>query len=151
MIRRARLAIVLAGAAAVLVGVAGYLGNAAPAVPVVSTREAASGRPYVVKLHARWCPVCMWTRGIWPRIEGAYAGRVTLVVFDFTNDTTTEASRVDAARLGLGNFFDEYSGTTGVIVVLDGRSKEVKARIKGHRDFAVYREAVDAALRSAEP
>jgi hypothetical protein len=59
---------------------------------------------------------------------------------------TTDASRAEARRLGLEPFFDEYAGATGIIVVLDGATRAVTASIKGSRDFAEYRAAIDAAL-----
>jgi len=88
----------------------------------------------------------MVTKGVWSEIEKTYAGRVNLVVLDFTTDAKADASRAEATRLGLTKFFDEYGGATGTIVVLDGRTKDVTASINGSRDFATYRTAIDAAL-----
>ena len=139
-------------ATSVIVGVlafayAMYTSNEAPRVAAVSAAEAATaGKPYVVKLHAQWCPYCMITKGVWSEIEQAYAGRVHLVVLDFTNEANTAASRTEATRLGLDKFYQEYAGATGIIVVLDARTKEVTAEIQGSRDFAEYRAAIDAAL-----
>lgn len=128
-------------------GVMAYITNAAPTVQAISATEAAAaGKPYVVKLHAKWCPICMVTKGVWSQIDAAYAGRVNLLVLDFTNQANTDASRAEAARLGLDKFFDDYGGATGTIVVLDGRTKDVTASINGSRDFAEYRSAIDAAL-----
>jgi thiol-disulfide isomerase/thioredoxin len=137
---------------AVLAGVATFLyaGNAAPTVPSIATADAAvAGAPWVLKLHAQWCPVCMLTKGMWSEIEAMYASRVRLAVFDFTDDTTTAASRAEAERLGLGAVFAEVTGVTGTIVVLDGNSKEVVAWIDGSRDFGEYRAAIDAAIAAA--
>ena len=132
----------LVGAAALLIGV-----NAAPEVPVIpSTEVTASTQPYVVKLHARWCPVCLVTKDAWSDVQEAYAGRVRFVVFDFTTDATTEVSRSEARRLGLGALFDEYLGETGTVLVLDGMSKEVKHALHGTRDLAEYRAAIDATV-----
>jgi hypothetical protein len=123
-----------------------YSGNAAPVTaPVAASDLADPARPYVIKLHAQWCPVCMVTKGVWGEIEKAYAGRVNLVVFDFTSEASTTASREEAERLGLKPFFDEHEGASGVVVVLSGR-KDVLASIKGSRDFGEYRGAIDAAL-----
>jgi hypothetical protein len=91
----------------------------------------------------------MVTKGMWAQIEETYSGRVKLVVLDFTNETNTEASRVEAGRLGLEEFFKEYAGATGTIVVLDGRTRQVTASISGSRDFAEYRAAIDAALAAS--
>jgi hypothetical protein len=83
---------------------------------------------------------------MWAQVESTYAGRVSLLVFDFTNEATTAASRVEAKRVGLEQFFDAHAGWTGAVVVLDGRTKEEKAAIQGSREFADYQEPIDAAL-----
>lgn len=150
MIKKVLLVLTVLGAVLVAAGYAMYVGNPAPSARPISAEEAAkTGKPYVVKMHAQWCPVCMVTKGVWSQIEETYATRVNLLVLDFTNDASTEASRAEAARLGLEKFFDEYAGATGTIVVLDGRTREVTASIGGSRDFAEYRAAIDATLKRA--
>lgn len=135
-------ALVLAGAVGLMIAL-----NPAPQVPAVSASEALEiRRPYVIKLHARWCVVCMMTRASWTAVQEAYAGKLRFVVFDFTTDATAEASRVEAMRLGLGAVFEEYSGETGTVLVLDGASKEVLHALRGHRPLEDYRAAIDAAL-----
>jgi hypothetical protein len=137
--------LVLAGAGAFL-----YATNATPVVPPISAGDAAaSAKPYVVKLHARWCPICMVTQNVWPQVRQAYSGKANLVVFDFTNEKTTAASREDAKRAGLESVFEDYLGVTGPIVVLDARTRAVRAEIGGTRSFAPYRAAIDAALAAA--
>jgi hypothetical protein len=152
--RRSRSIALLSAGLIVAVAGALYLGNPAPvAAPIAAADLANPARPYVIKLHAQWCPVCMVTKGVWGEIEQTYAGRVNLVVFDFTNETSTATSRAEGGRLGLGPFFEEYQGATGLVVVLSG-GKEVLAAIKGSRDFGEYRAAIDAALagsRSGRP
>ena len=127
-----------------------YARNATPTVPPITTAEAtAAGAPWVIKLHAQWCPVCMLTKGMWSEIETTYADRVRLAVFDFTDVETMSASHAEAERLGLAAVFEEVRGSTGSIVVLDGRSREIAAWINGSRDFGEYRAAIDAALAAA--
>jgi thiol-disulfide isomerase/thioredoxin len=147
MIKKALLAVGLLGVLLIASGFVLYARNSAPVVPPLSTADVAgTGKPYVVKLHAKWCPICMVTKGVWTDIEKAYGNRVNLVVLDFTNDANTEASRAEAKRLGLTKMFDEYGGATGMIVVVDGRTRDVVSAIKGSRDFSGYRAAIDAAL-----
>jgi thiol-disulfide isomerase/thioredoxin len=135
----------------VISGAVVYATNGAPVVAAVSAAEAGRPtKPYVVKVHAKWCPVCMTTRGVWSQVQKSYADRVNLVVFDITNETTTAASRAEAKRLGLEAFFDEYAGGSGVVYVIDGPTKAVKGELAGDRDLAHYRTAIDAVLRSAE-
>ena len=133
----------------VAVGAVSYFRNGPPAVPPVPAAEAsAPSKPYVVKLHAQWCPVCMLTKPVWRDIEREYSSRVNLVVFDFTDQAATDASRTEAERLGLRRFFDERAGWTGTIAVIDARTRETTAAIHGSRDFAEYRAAIDASLRA---
>ena len=137
------LAVALVAAASVM-----YVRNATPTVPTISPVEAANtGRPYVVKLHAQWCPICMLTKAVWSQVEVAYSGRVNFVVFDFTNQATTDRSRIKAKRLGLEKFFEDNVGGTGTIAVLHGRTREEAASIHGIRGFDEYRAAIDASLR----
>jgi hypothetical protein len=131
---------VAAAAVAVLI-----ITNPAPEVPSTEA-VSAEAAPYVIKLHARWCPICMVTRGAWATVQDAYAGRVRFVVFDFTSDATTETSRAEAVRLGLEDVFDDYVGETGTVLVLDGASREVLHSLHGHHDEAEYRAAIDAVL-----
>ncbi len=129
------------------VGFVLYVGNPAPTVQPISAIDAAAPtKPYVVKVHAQWCPICMLTKPAWRRIEATYATRVNLVVLDVTNQATTDASRAEAKRLGLDAVFEDYRGATGTIVVVDGRTKTASAEFHGSRDFPEYRTAIDAAL-----
>ena len=71
-----------------------YVRNATPIVPAVSSADAGNrNRPYVVKLHAQWCPICMLTKPVWSQVVASYSGRANLVVFDFTNQATTDIDR----------------------------------------------------------
>jgi thiol-disulfide isomerase/thioredoxin len=141
-----------AGIVAILIATGSflYLSNTTPTVAAISDADAATtGRPWVVKLHAQWCPICMLTKGVWSEIEQTYAGRVRFVVLDFTDEATTAASAAEAERLGLGDFFAAATGTTGTIVVLDGRTKADRAWITGSRDPADYAVEIDAALAAS--
>jgi hypothetical protein len=137
----------------ILVAVAGamFLGNTAPKPPAISAADAANpAKPFVIKLHAQWCVVCLATKDVWSEIEAAYSRHANLLVFDFTSDASTEVSRADAKRLGLEKAFDENGGSTGMILVLDGRTKEVVASIVGSRDFSEYRAAIDPLLPASK-
>jgi thiol-disulfide isomerase/thioredoxin len=126
-----------------------YRANVAPIVPEIPSAEAASPtKPFVVKLHAQWCPVCMATTSVWTQIQKEYSSRVNFLVLDFTNDQTTEASRAQATRVGLEKIVDE-TGATGVVVVVNGRTKEIMSSIGGSRDMGEYRAAIDAAVAGA--
>jgi thiol-disulfide isomerase/thioredoxin len=138
-------AVVLLGVGAVL-----YARNDAPIVPAIASADAAApGAPWVIKLHAQWCPVCMLTKGMWAEVEQHYAGRVRFAVFDFTDEATTAATRMEAERLGLADALEEVGFVTGPVVVLDGRTKNIVAWISS-RDFTEYRDAIDSAIAAGD-
>ena len=126
--------------------------NPAPRVPAWAAHDpATSAQPYVVKLHATWCPICIATKGAWAEMQRAYAGNVRFVVFDFTDRESTEATRRRASALGLDAVFAEYEGETGTVLVLDGASKEVRQSLHGLRSAADYGAAIDRARTTALP
>ena len=136
------LVLALVGTVAIL-----YAANGAPSVtPIAAADASAATKPFVVKMHARWCPYCFLQKDEWSRIEQAYAGRVNFVVLDATNEAAIERSRVDAARLNMREFFEEYNSATGLVVVLDGRTKEVLAEVFGNAPFEEFQSAIDGAL-----
>ena len=137
------------GILAAVAGVAFLLmTNPAPAVPAI-VADVADSRPYLIKLHARWCSICMMTKDEWAKLEQTYGQRVRLVVLDFTTDAATETSRGVAAQLGLTQLFDEYVGETGTVLVVDGRSKDVRHSLHGNLEWAEYAAAVDDVLAPA--
>ena len=147
MIRKLLLATGAMAAALIATVAILYASNSAPVAPTLSAAEAAAPtKPFVVKLHARWCPYCMLTKDEWTRVEQAYAGRVNFVVLDATNDAAIERSRVEAERLNMRQFFDDYNGATGLMVVLDGRTKEVLAEVGGNAPFEEFQAAIDGVL-----
>lgn len=152
MLRKALTLLLAIAAGIAAAGFVLYHRNTAPAVPAIAPADLASGsKPVVVKLHAQWCPKCMVTKSVWSDLEKEYAGRVHLVVMDFTSDASTDASRNEAHRLGLERFYEEFSGATGIVVVLHARTKEVAAELDFNRELPEYRAAIDAALAAAKP
>jgi hypothetical protein len=148
MIKKGLRRIVLLVLALSVVGFTLFKMNPPPTVPAQSPQQASGApQPYVVKLHAQWCLVCMLTKGVWSELQTTYAGRVNLVVFDLTTKEKVEASRVEAKRLGLDAFFDDHGNEPGAIYVLDGVSKEVKESFHGSRKVDEYKSAIDGLLK----
>jgi hypothetical protein len=121
--------------------------NGAPRGPLLSSAMPATAtQPYVIRLHARWCPICFATRGAWAATQAAYTGKVNFVVFDFTSDASTESSRAMARQIGLDGVFNDHEGETGGVLVVDGASKTERESLHGVLTEADYRVAIDAAL-----
>jgi thiol-disulfide isomerase/thioredoxin len=124
-----------------------YLINSPPRVPAVASPEvAAPTRPYVVKLHAQWCTVCLQTRDEWAQISKTYAGRVNLFVFDSTTESTMARSRDEAARLRLDQILASYEGASGVVLVINPRTLQVESEVAGNHPFESYRAVINSIL-----
>lgn len=80
--------------------------------------------PFVVEIHADWCGTCLFLASTWAQIERDLDDRARIVRFDVTDRARFERSRSEAQRLGLDDFFATHKGSTGVIAVLDGRTRE---------------------------
>jgi thiol-disulfide isomerase/thioredoxin len=131
MLKKIAIVFIAGCLALVAAGYVMYRANAAPATPAISAEEASNpSKPFVVKLHSQWCHVCLITTPAWSQIQKEYAKRVNFLVLDFTDDQTTDAGRVAAERVGLGRIFEE-AGSAGVVLIVDGRAKEVTASIAG--------------------
>ena len=118
-------------------------------IALAETRSGScSEKPYVVMIHADWCGTCRALESTWKQIRAELADEATILQFDVTDRTAFEASRAEAARLGIGEFFDEYRGRTGTIAVLDCETRKPVSVGGGERDLSTYREAV---ARAAKP
>lgn len=127
-----------------------FLVNGAPKVPPPPTSpdSGETKSPFVVKIHARWCPVCMASKPAWTKLQKSFRGRVRFIVFDLTSASSKASSRAEAVGLGLGEFFESHSGRPGTVFVLDGESKEVLAVLEGVQGYQAYAISVEEALKS---
>lgn len=117
--------------------------SAEPAGAVDAGDDAA--KPFIVKIHADWCGTCTRLNGTMAQLEAESGDRVRIVVLDVTNKERVAASRLEADRLGIRAFFDQYKSKTGVVGVLDGETREPVAVLKGETNVAAYQKAVDEA------
>lgn len=135
--------------------VAGYallfLFNSAPQPATSSAPSTAGGMktPFVVKIHARWCPICMASKPAWMKLQKSYGKRARFVVFDVTSGSSKETSRTEAVRLGLEEFFGSYHGRPGSVFIVDGASKEVLASMDGLHGYSAYSAALEEVLEPA--
>lgn len=113
---------------------------------VTQAPRAASSGPYLVKIHADWCGVCTRLTPVWNRLGEEYGDSVQMALFDVSDRDAIERSSEEAARLGLGQFFDSHKGRTGTIAVLGAGTGEPLAVFQGEMDFAKYQTALEKVL-----
>lgn len=80
-------------------------------------------------------------------LQKEYAGKVSFLILDVTNDGATERSRAAAESAGLGTFFRE-NDSTGVVTVFGRDRAKVVATLAGETDVSRYRAPLAAALGS---
>jgi thiol-disulfide isomerase/thioredoxin len=111
--------------------------------------ETCETKPFVVSIHADWCSTCRSLAPTWARIGSELGDQATIVKLDVSDRVAFEASQAEARRLGIAEFFHEYRSQTGTIAVLDCRTREPVAVLRGERDMAKYREAIARARHSS--
>ena len=119
-----------------------------PSGAVAPSSTRAKDLPLVVVVRADWCPTCRRIEPTVAALEKEYAGRVTFLVLDVTDDATSARSSVAAEQAGVGAFYRENNATGIVAVFSRGRSQV--AKLSGEANVARYREPLSAAL-SASP
>jgi hypothetical protein len=119
--------------------------NSAPKVRSITVADA-STRPLVIKVHARWCPVCMATKGAWSKLQKSYEDRANFLVFDLTTSGTKAESEAEARRLGVDSVFESHSSEPGVVLVMDGASKQVRDTLPGMCSFEQYSASLEQVL-----
>jgi thiol-disulfide isomerase/thioredoxin len=98
-------------------------------------------QPLFVKVHADWCGTCTRLEPTWSELQEEFGGEATFVVLDVTDRAALERAQAEADRLGIGAFFAVHKARTGTIGILDGRTGEPLAVMKGETNVARYREA----------
>lgn len=120
---------------------------ATPSVRPTPVRPAVSrDLPLVAIVRADWCPACRNVEPTLAKIETEYAGRLTFVRLDVTDDDTTAGAADEATADGVGAFFGETKGRTATIAVFSKDRKEL-FRTWGLKNEAALRQALEAAAK----
>lgn len=99
--------------------------------PTLTTEQEANEPPQlmVVKFHADWCGSC---RALGPAITDLSnkldGESVLFTELDFTNLTRKHQTLLLASALGIAEIVEQNKGT-GFILVIDSKTKEVKAKL----------------------
>ena len=125
-------------ARSVLVLAAGLLLTIALGSPGFSNETV---QPLFVKVHAELCGTCTRLEPTWSALQQEFGDQATFVVLDVTDRGALERAQAEADRLGIGAFFAVHKARTGTIGILDGKTGEPLAVMKGETDVTRYREA----------
>lgn len=120
----------------------------APLVAVAGAESVAQDRPLVVVVRAEWCASCRHAAPAIAWLREEYGDRVSFLDLDVTDDDAITRSATKASRLGLGPFFEENRGRTGVTIL--GKGRLTVRRFGAENRPGPYRSAVEEALASFE-
>src|SRR4051812_37891003 len=99
----------------------------------------------VVIVHADWCASCQHTKPAVAWMREEYGDRVDFLSLDVTDDTSTADAAARASAAGLGPFFKESGGQTGITVL--GRDRKVVRHFAVENRSGPYRIALEEALQ----
>jgi len=93
------------------------------------TKAPATPQIIAIKFHADWCGFCKAMGPVFTDLQNKFDGKpVLFVTLDFTNRTTHHQSELLASALGAGQAYQDNQGT-GFILLLDGQTREILARL----------------------
>ncbi len=114
--------------------------------PKPAVKAAELPRIVVVEFYADWCAVC---RELMPKLteaKSAFQGKTVLFArFDMTDDFTREQASYMAAFAGLEDVYRRGNGRTGVVALVDAKTKKLLGLIG--RDKSI--EEIKAMLNDA--
>ncbi len=126
----------------------GAAGTGKAAMTSVGDKLAAElqGKPVVVQIKSRNCPMCRAMEPTLAAIKDSYRGRVTFVTLDVTDGAAVrEAERV-AAQAGLQNFFRANQTRTGLLLAVNPASGAVWEQFRSGTPEAQITAVLDRAI-----
>lgn len=112
---------------------------------MMSGKSGGKARPTVAIIRADWCSACKQVEPIIDDLKQQYAGKFNYVVFDVSNDETTERAAKSAKALGLSGFFEANKKSTSTIGIFKNKRQIFITTHNPKR--ADYVRAFDKALK----
>lgn len=132
----------------ILIGAVPALTSSATAKPAAAGQMKEKAMPIVAVVKASWCPAC---KKIEPTMMGLmkdYMTKATWVVFDVSTKESAEASRKQAEKLGLKDFFAQYGAKTSTVAIIDPHSKKLLKVFMAEGDRSKYVQAIEQAQKT---
>jgi thiol-disulfide isomerase/thioredoxin len=108
--------------------------------------QAVQGKPVVVDVFATWCPACKNIAPTLSQLEQQYDGKVTFVVLDVSDQSTTAKAEAKAKELGLSKFLAANKTQTGSLTIVDPATGKILAQYRNNPNKEDYTKILDAAL-----
>jgi len=99
-------------------------------VPVLTADNENEPDLIALRIYAEWCGKCKALDPKVDEVKKEFKGkRVLFAVFDQTNEFAQEQSVLHARLLGLDHVQKEYGGKTGLLLLIDPVSGDIKEQI----------------------
>jgi thiol-disulfide isomerase/thioredoxin len=102
------------------------------------------GKPVVVDIYASWCPSCKNIAPTISALKQEYASKANFVVFDVSDQATTEKSLAKAKELGLEEFFTKNKANTSLVAIMDPADSSILLEKQNNADAMTYKTVLDA-------
>jgi thiol-disulfide isomerase/thioredoxin len=106
------------------------------------------GKPVVVDVYASWCPACKNIAPTVSQLKQQYAGKVSFVVLDVSDKSSTAKAEATAKKLGLSKFLAANKTQTGSLTIVDPATGKILAQYRNNADKTAYTSVLDTALAS---
>ncbi len=101
-----------------------------------------------VRLWNRDCSSCKQLESKYKTVRADHEddGRTLFVTFDFSTDKSSEQAHMLAKALGIGNIYDQHEGWSGMVLLIDPKSKSVIGKLSSSQSAADMHRGLVAAL-----
>lgn len=104
------------------------------------------GKPVIVDIYASWCPACKNIAPTLSQLKQEYAGKVSFIVLDVSNRSTTKQAEATAKKLGLSKFLTANKASTGTIAIVDPATGNILTSFRNNANKADYSRVLNTAL-----
>ncbi len=104
------------------------------------------GKPVIVDIYASWCPACKNIAPTLSQLKQEYAGKVSFIVLDVSNRSTTKQAEATAKKLGLSKFLTANKASTGTIAIVDPATGNILTSFRNNANKADYSSVLNTAL-----
>jgi thiol-disulfide isomerase/thioredoxin len=115
-----------------------------------ATASAELPRIIAVKFHADWCGYCKAMGQVFEELQAKFDTQPVLyVTLDLTREFDRGQAKYLAHAMGLADIWAEHGGKTGFILLIDGKTRAVIARLTHQQTLAEMGAALLDAVESA--